>query len=128
MIWLLSLAAGMEVIGAGLGRSGTASLQLALNELGFKTYHMMEVRAEFRSSITQSRGERLQRASVKWMETTGVRAGPTREMVELQDGDACAAQVMTSFGHASAWARLLDDPALQLGQRKRPALTRRQRR
>eukprot|EP00931_Biecheleriopsis_adriatica_P120101 TRINITY_DN95248_c0_g1_i1.p1 TRINITY_DN95248_c0_g1~~TRINITY_DN95248_c0_g1_i1.p1 ORF type:complete len:281 (+),score=34.56 TRINITY_DN95248_c0_g1_i1:93-935(+) len=33
----------MEVIGAGFGRSGTASMYLALNELGYKTYHMVSV-------------------------------------------------------------------------------------
>eukprot|EP00040_Diaphanoeca_grandis_P021356 m.113805 g.113805 ORF g.113805 m.113805 type:complete len:345 (-) comp28295_c0_seq1:174-1208(-) len=31
------------VIGAGFGRSGTDSLKLALNRLGYKTYHMTEV-------------------------------------------------------------------------------------
>jgi len=33
----------IQVIGAGYGRTGTDSLRLALNTLGFKTYHMMEV-------------------------------------------------------------------------------------
>ena len=34
----------MKVIGAGLGRTGTASLQSALEELGFgPCYHMYEV-------------------------------------------------------------------------------------
>ena len=33
----------MEVIGAGLGRTGTFSLLNALNELGYKTHHMAEV-------------------------------------------------------------------------------------
>jgi hypothetical protein len=32
-------ASGIEVIGAGLGRTGTKSLQAALDRLGFKTYH-----------------------------------------------------------------------------------------
>lgn len=37
-------ASGLKVIGAGLGRTGTDSLRLALNELGFgPTYHMIEV-------------------------------------------------------------------------------------
>ncbi|KAJ1565243.1 hypothetical protein HK405_012839, partial [Cladochytrium tenue] len=31
---------GLRVIGAGLGRTGTASMQLALNILGFNCYHM----------------------------------------------------------------------------------------
>jgi len=34
---------GLEVIGAGYGRTGTDSLKVALNDLGFKTYHMYEV-------------------------------------------------------------------------------------
>ncbi len=34
----------LEVIGAGFGRTGTLSLKLALERLGFvKCYHMMEV-------------------------------------------------------------------------------------
>ena len=33
----------LKVIGAGMGRTGTASLRTALNELGFKTYHMCEL-------------------------------------------------------------------------------------
>eukprot|EP00928_Gymnodinium_smaydae_P064826 TRINITY_DN48083_c0_g1_i1.p1 TRINITY_DN48083_c0_g1~~TRINITY_DN48083_c0_g1_i1.p1 ORF type:complete len:307 (-),score=26.93 TRINITY_DN48083_c0_g1_i1:98-1018(-) len=34
---------GLKVIGAGLGRTGTASLQEALGILGFKSYHMSAV-------------------------------------------------------------------------------------
>jgi len=33
----------LKVIGAGLGRTGTNSTQLALNQLGFPCYHMTEV-------------------------------------------------------------------------------------
>ena len=33
----------LKVIGAGLGRTGTHSVQLALNQLGFPCYHMVEV-------------------------------------------------------------------------------------
>jgi hypothetical protein len=33
----------LEVIGAGFGRTGTASLYAALNRLGYKTHHMFEV-------------------------------------------------------------------------------------
>lgn len=32
----------LQVIGAGYGRTGTDSLKVALNELGYKTYHMYE--------------------------------------------------------------------------------------
>src|SRR5262249_37024332 len=38
----------IKVIGAGLGRTGTLSLKVALEELGFvKCYHMIEVFAHF---------------------------------------------------------------------------------
>lgn len=33
----------LKVIGAGLGRTGTSSLKVALNKLGYKTYHMDEL-------------------------------------------------------------------------------------
>lgn len=33
---------GLQVIGAGYGRTGTDSLKVALNELGYNTYHMYE--------------------------------------------------------------------------------------
>jgi len=33
----------LEVIGAGFGRTGTDSMRVALNELGFPCYHMIEV-------------------------------------------------------------------------------------
>lgn len=33
----------MQVIGVGHCRTGTKSLQTALNELGYKTYHMIEL-------------------------------------------------------------------------------------
>ena len=37
----------IQVIGAGLGRTGTLSLKAALEELGFaKCYHMLEVLAQ----------------------------------------------------------------------------------
>ncbi|CAK0881491.1 unnamed protein product [Prorocentrum cordatum] len=35
--------AGLQVIGAGAGRTGTASLQVALDILGYNCYHMREV-------------------------------------------------------------------------------------
>ncbi len=36
-------AAQLRVIGAGFGRTGTLSLWTALNRLGYKTHHMIEV-------------------------------------------------------------------------------------
>ena len=35
----------IQVIGAGFGRTGTNSLKVALNILGYKTYHMYELRS-----------------------------------------------------------------------------------
>mmetsp|Transcript_5895 Transcript_5895/g.12450 ORF Transcript_5895/g.12450 Transcript_5895/m.12450 type:complete len:287 (-) Transcript_5895:137-997(-) len=39
----LSPNAALEVIGSGYGRTGTDTLREALNELGYKTYHMKEI-------------------------------------------------------------------------------------
>jgi hypothetical protein len=51
----------IQVIGAGLGRTGTLSLKAALEELGFaKCYHMVEVRARMDDARTwdaAARGE-----------------------------------------------------------------------
>ena len=33
----------LDLIGVGFGRTGTASLRLALNRLGYPCYHMFEV-------------------------------------------------------------------------------------
>jgi len=35
--------AALEVIGSGFGRSGTDTMRVALNALGYKTYHMKEI-------------------------------------------------------------------------------------
>ncbi len=49
----------LKVIGAGFGRTGTMSLKLALEQLGFdKCYHMMEVQPEHRAVWSKAhRGE-----------------------------------------------------------------------
>jgi hypothetical protein len=69
----------LEVIGAGLGRTGTISLKVALEELGFgPCYHMSEVFLSIQS--TWSGGRRLPaRAAVAREEffTTVVRNGKT---------------------------------------------------
>eukprot|EP01084_Bolivina_argentea_P025072 46651_1 len=41
----------LQVIGAGFGRTGTESLQLALNKLGYKCYHMHELKKYNDASI-----------------------------------------------------------------------------
>lgn len=43
MISHLAPASALEVIGSGYGRTGTFSLKTALDELGYKTYHMKEI-------------------------------------------------------------------------------------
>ena len=42
-ILLLQISQGVKIIGAGWGRTGTMSLQKALQILGYKTYHMKEI-------------------------------------------------------------------------------------
>ncbi|KAJ3154525.1 hypothetical protein HDU86_004654 [Geranomyces michiganensis] len=67
----------LEIIGAGFGRTGTKSTQIALEHLGFKTYHMSEVFAHMDHIKTweaASRGEPVDweaflgeyRATVDW--------------------------------------------------------------
>ena len=34
---------GLEIIGVGFGKTGTLSIQYALNEVGYPCYHMKEV-------------------------------------------------------------------------------------
>jgi hypothetical protein len=41
--WPTSSTAQLQVIGSGFGRTGTDTLREALNELGYKTYHMKEI-------------------------------------------------------------------------------------
>mmetsp|Transcript_29946 Transcript_29946/g.49420 ORF Transcript_29946/g.49420 Transcript_29946/m.49420 type:complete len:285 (-) Transcript_29946:137-991(-) len=42
LVLLVSVSAKIEIIGAGLGRTGTLSLQAALEELGYKGYHFVD--------------------------------------------------------------------------------------
>ncbi|KAJ3166935.1 hypothetical protein HDU88_003024 [Geranomyces variabilis] len=52
----------LQIIGAGFGRTGTKSTQLALEELGFHTYHMTEVFAHkdhMKTWEAASRGEKV---------------------------------------------------------------------
>ena len=54
---------GLEIIGAGFGRTGTLSLKFALEELGFdRCYHMMEIPkvAHHIGSWRQATGDRRQ--------------------------------------------------------------------
>ena len=48
------ISMALEVIGAGIGRTGTLSLKIALEELGFtKCHHMLEVLADVRRQTPQ---------------------------------------------------------------------------
>jgi len=37
---------GLEIIGVGFGRTGTLSMQYALNELGYPCYHIEEIKSQ----------------------------------------------------------------------------------
>lgn len=56
---------GLKVIGAGLGRTGTASLQEAFGILGFKSYHMSEVLIQIARGDTDKWAAALQNNSIK---------------------------------------------------------------
>ena len=43
LVLVVPVRCELEVIGSGYGRTGTDSLRVALNTLGFKTYHMKEI-------------------------------------------------------------------------------------
>ena len=53
---------GLEVIGAGFGRTGTSSLRLALEHLGFVKCHHMFSRGEQRRLVSERQGDHLRRA------------------------------------------------------------------
>eukprot|EP00927_Polykrikos_kofoidii_P083286 TRINITY_DN8498_c0_g1_i1.p1 TRINITY_DN8498_c0_g1~~TRINITY_DN8498_c0_g1_i1.p1 ORF type:complete len:206 (-),score=31.10 TRINITY_DN8498_c0_g1_i1:347-964(-) len=78
----------MRVIGAGFGRTGTNSLKLALDELGFKTMHMFELFEDPAPRL-------LQRAWSKFVTTPGVLGStlenlPIAALDELLDVHAAA--------------------------------------
>jgi hypothetical protein len=98
----------LDVIGAGLGRTGTLSLKIALEQLGFAPcYHMLEVRA------APERLEHWNRISageqVDWEEVfTGFRATVDwpacnfyRELMERY----AQAKVILSLRDAESWFR-----------------------
>mmetsp|Transcript_19771 Transcript_19771/g.36652 ORF Transcript_19771/g.36652 Transcript_19771/m.36652 type:complete len:273 (-) Transcript_19771:2263-3081(-) len=58
----------LKVLGAGFGRTGTASLQMALNELGFKTYHMFEVRKTGHNNLIHSYFSGEDKTQRKWLD------------------------------------------------------------
>jgi|TARA_B100000768_G_scaffold173325_1_gene182467 hypothetical protein len=113
----------IEVIGAGFGRTGTLSLKLALETLGFdKCYHMMEVSLNLSHSKLWSRVAKGQsvdwaqlftgyKASVDWPSSSFWReqykAYPeARIILSLRDSDKWYESVMNTIWRASEKARL----------------------
>ncbi|HME03643.1 MAG TPA: sulfotransferase [Solirubrobacteraceae bacterium] len=82
----------LKVVGAGLGRTGTASLQLALERLtGGRCYHMFELMKRTEAVPVWHRAVRGE--PVDWMaayerHAAAVREGvPRKRLVEWQPGD-----------------------------------------
>lgn len=118
----------IEVIGAGFGRTGTLSLKLALEKLGFgKCYHMLEVlRNPDHVEVWQqaTRGEdvdwrglyRGYRASVDWpacnfWEIQLRRFPDARVILSERDPERWYDSVMSTIYPGSVKARESDDPA-----------------
>lgn len=117
----------IEVIGAGFGRTGTLSLKLALERLGFdRCYHMMEVFQNPRHVdewLRATRGEdvdwralfRGYRASVDWPACNfwelQLRAFPdARVVLSVRDPQRWYQSVMQTIYPGSLEARASDDP------------------
>ena len=120
----------LEVIGAGFGRTGTLSLKLALERLGFsKCYHMMELFghpghvAEWRAA---NRGVAVDwdtlyqgyRATVDWPSCTfyetHMRAYPDAKVILTErDPDRWYESVMNTIYPSSRAARDHGDPAMR---------------
>lgn len=117
----------IEVIGAGFGRTGTLSLKLALEKLGFdKCYHMLEVaqnpdHVEVWQQAT--RGEDVDwaslfsgyRASVDWpacnfWELQLQRFPEARVILSERDPERWYQSVMSTIYPSSVAARERDDP------------------
>ncbi|MEQ8858604.1 MAG: sulfotransferase [Pseudomonadales bacterium] len=121
---------GIDVIGAGFGRTGTLSLKLALEQLGFdKCYHMMELfgnREHVDLWRAAGRGEpvdwralfRGYRASVDWPACTfweaQLAAFPqARVVLSERDPGRWYESVMNTIYPSSVAARDSGDPAMQ---------------
>lgn len=107
----------MRVIGAGLGRTGTNSLKMALDRLGFKTYHMDQVlskpghlqqwAAMVGDGVTDPSPESVERL-LDFVAAEGYNAsvdGPINYLFEQQmerDPDARVVLSLRSSGHV--WA------------------------
>jgi hypothetical protein len=120
----------LEVIGAGFGRTGTMSLKLALERLGFvKCYHMTEVfqhPEHIPMWAAAHRGERVDweklyegyRASVDWpscnlWEEHAALYPNAKVILSTRDPDSWYESVMNTIYVASMRMRESDDPALK---------------
>merc|ERR1712227_48161 len=101
----------MEVIGAGLGRTGTDSLRTALNILGYKTHHMYEVGRTGQAHLWQqiARGvnvqENLRRATVGYGFNASVDFPTCGYFEELQSLNPRAKVILSVRDSAEAWER-----------------------
>ncbi len=120
----------LEVIGAGFGRTGTLSLKLALEELGFgKCYHMLEVlqnpdhvdvweQATRDEPVDWHSLYRGYRASVDWPSCNfweiQLRAFPNaRVVLSERDPERWYESVMNTIYPSSLKAREADDPVIR---------------
>lgn len=102
----------IQVIGAGLPRTGTGSLQTALTSLGFHTYHMKKILEDSSHSAlwaAVARGEETMDNAFAKIGQVGFNATldyPTSDMIEDQLRLYPDAKVIISVrDNAAAWAR-----------------------
>src|SRR4051794_12147547 len=124
----------LDVIGAGFGRTGTLSLKLALERLGFvKCYHMMEVfghpehvpmwaAAHRGDAVDWEKLYEGYRASVDWpscnlWEEHAALWPNAKVILSTRDPESWYTSVMSTIYKSSTAMRLADDPNLQrMGQ------------
>ena len=56
----------LQIIGAGFGRTGTNSLKVALNILGYKTYHMTELEEHEDQLLWYKQMNNLKKSYIKY--------------------------------------------------------------
>lgn len=117
----------IQIIGAGLGRTGTGSLQIALELLGYHSYHMiraMEDPAHSKLWASVAKGEISTQAAFSFLDAEGFNATLDWPVVEYYldqlDLYPQAKVILTVRDSATAWAksyqtlirlvRLLDAP------------------
>jgi hypothetical protein len=120
----------LDVIGAGFGRTGTLSLKLALERLGFvKCYHMMEVFSHAEHVpmwAAAHRGEPVDweklyegyRASVDWPSCNLWREHAAlwpnaKVILSTRDPDSWYTSVMNTIYKSSTAMRNADDPTMK---------------